>query len=507
LDFVNSIASIRVARRFTFGCAPKDFEAQATLSVEAWLQRQLALAKSSQPVVDEKLATAIFPIRYSAGPAHPEVNDPQRPLSWLMETPAKLAALAHASFDSVSVAEKTRPITEVTIATLIRQLHSEAQLFESVVHFWNDHFYVAASSDVRCAAMLPLFDRALRLHALGNFADLLLAVARQPSFLIYFDQPTSSAPNPTQNLARELMELHTLGAAAYRNDAETQPLGYGELDVRVLSDILAGWSYGFGQRLSATDAGPGVTGEFSFLPGLHAEPSRSFLGHTLNERGQAQGEAALRLLASHPKTAEHICRKLARRFVAEQPPTELIEKLVQVWQDEAQASDQLAKVISTLVRESVHYPELLKFRRPYEYALAIWRPLRAKASVTPTLLYLISQMGQAPYAWPAPDGYPEQESAWVTREGLLWRFNFAAFLIYANETVGTDFSSQEAFSLMSQDELIQCYASTYAHRQRIYGGFQNAPMRFDPITLRNSNFQAMQKELEYVALDFYTQYR
>jgi uncharacterized protein (DUF1800 family) len=208
------------------------------------------------------------------------------------------------------------------LARFQRVVAADTGFVERLVHFWSNHFCVSASKSGAVRAIAGAFEReAIRPHVLGRFGDMLKAVASHPAMLLYLDNAQSFGPASragrnrqrglNENLAREILELHTLSVAG----------GYGQADVTALARILTGWTF----------AGPagriGEPGQFAFFANGHEPGDHGLLGKVYKAGGIEQGEAALADLARHPATARHVATKFAAHFVADTPPAALVERL------------------------------------------------------------------------------------------------------------------------------------------------------------------------------------
>ena len=281
-------------------------------------------------VISDHLQTARLQIAYEAGsdqnghtwPALDEL----RPLAALTADPADLTPLIDWDL-GMDFAERIRPAQEVIAAALIRAVHAPAQLREVMTQFWHDHFNVNALKDEFTAAFFPSHDAALRTHALGNFRDLLGVVARSPAMLYYLNNADSRASPANENYARELLELHTLGAENYLNDryddwhsvpgvAEGLAQGYLDLDVYEVARAFTGWSVGDGRYVNDGYDAP-KTGQFHYVEAWHDPYQKRVLGVEFppNRAAMADGEQVLDILATHPATARFVCTKIARRLL------------------------------------------------------------------------------------------------------------------------------------------------------------------------------------------------
>lgn len=251
--------------RLTFGASPAARAEIAALGREAWLDRQLTLRPEDDVALADRLARARLRIAYDAGGDDIgtwEARDELRPLGFLSAGPeAIVPLLGWQPGRAMEYSERIRPAQEVIAAALIRAVHAEAQLREMVTQFWHDHFNVNSEKDHTTAAPFALYDRSLRAHALGNFRTLLGEVAAAPAMLSYLDNADSRASPANENFARELLELHTLGAGNYLNDrhsdwrevpgaTEGLAAGYLDLDVYEVARAFTGWSIGDGRWLA-----------------------------------------------------------------------------------------------------------------------------------------------------------------------------------------------------------------------------------------------------------------
>ena len=308
---------------------------------------------------------------------------------------------------------------------LLRALYGPNQLREVMSWFWANHFYVS----VRKGPVRPLLadfeDRAIRPHALGRFRDLLGAVELDPAMLVYLDNQQNAAGRINENLARELMELHTLGVDG----------GYTQSDVQEMARVLTG----VGINLQPADAPPPRLppalagqwvrrGAFEFNPARHDRSPKTLLGQPLRATGLAEVDEALDRLARSPATARHISRRLATYFVADDPPPSLVEHMAQTFQ---RTDGDIAAVMRTLLSSPEFTASLgRKFRDPLQYALGSVRLAYGDRVIADTgpLLGWVNRLGQAPYAHETPDGYPLRQQDWASAGQMSARFDVARSL-------------------------------------------------------------------------------
>jgi uncharacterized protein (DUF1800 family) len=287
---------------------------------------------------------------------------------------------------------------------------SETPLLERVTHFWSNHFTVSVLRPV-VRGFAAAFEReAIRPHVTGRFSDMLLAVARHPAMLLYLDNAVSIGPDSVvgrrggkglnENLGRELLELHTLGVDG----------GYTQADVEALARIITGWSVA---RLNEPDSG-----RFRFRPFVHEPGDKRLLGKTYVEAGESEGQSALLDLAHHPATARHVATKLARHFIADDPPKDSLERLARVFRD---TGGDLGQVTAAVVKEDAAWrTPFAKVRTPQEMVIAACRV----GGFTPPPEMLVNSLrilDQMPFFAPSPAGWPDVAPAWVSPEAVLRR--------------------------------------------------------------------------------------
>ncbi len=298
---------------------------------------------------------------------------------------------------------------QLQVATLARQAFSQRQLYERVVEFWSDHFSVSIQ-DGPIRFFKTIDDReVIRPHALGKFRDLLHASARSNAMLYYLDNFNNTRSGPNENYARELMELHTLGVDG----------GFTEQDVLEVARSFTGWTFD-----------PRNDYQFRFLPFSHDFREKVVLDNVIPAGGGEQdGNTVLDLLAAHPSTARFISRKLAIRFVSENPPEELVDEIA----DTFMATDgDITEVMRTLLFSSVFAEQAsAKLKRPVDYFSSLLRALRLgpDENIFRFLLTQTSTLGQAPFTWPAPNGFPDQSGFWANTNAMITRWNSANVLI------------------------------------------------------------------------------
>jgi len=289
---------------------------------------------------------------------------------------------------------------------------------ERLVWFWSNHFCVSADKGpVR--ALSGAYEReAIRPHVLGRFADLLLAVETHPAMLIYLDNAGSIGPDSiaginrgkglNENLAREIMELHTLGVRT----------GYTQDDVTRFANVITGWTV----RPPRQD--PLHGGEFAFNPRMHQPGPQQVIGQGYADEGFVQGRSVLDALARHPATARHIATKLARAFVADEPPKTLVERLTQRF---VATDGDLREVSRMLITDADAWAApRSKLKRPAEWIFGALRVTGVNPPDPGPVIQAQNLLGEPLWRPPAPNGFSDDSAAWM--DGLAQRLDVANML-------------------------------------------------------------------------------
>lgn len=311
-------------------------------------------------------------------------------------------------------------------ARVASALQTPAPFVERLVHFWSNHFAVSVDKGP-VTGLAGSFERdAIRPHVLGRFDALLVSAVRHPAMLVYLDQARSTGPDSpagerarlrqrnnaglNENLAREILELHTLGVRG----------GYTQRDVGEFARALTGWTLpdARGQAMPAQEFSP-----FRFAPALHEPGSRQVAGRSYPPGGEEQARAVLRDLAAAPATAEHIALKLARHFVADEPPASLVLRLATAFR--ASGGD-----LPSVYRELVLAPETWapgpgKFKSPWDWGISSLRALERREMPDQQAAGLMNQLGQPVWRPGSPAGYGDTAAAWAAPDALLRRVEAA----------------------------------------------------------------------------------
>ncbi len=286
--------------------------------------------------------------------------------------------------------------------------------------FWANHFTVSTAKLQSSVLVGPFEREAIRPHVFGRFEDMLVASSTHPGMLMYLDHAKSAGPDSlagvykkmglNENLAREIMELHTVGADA----------GYSQADVTEFARALTGYSIG-----GAKGDAPEVLGHFLYRPVLHEPGSRTVMGRRYDQDGEAQARAVLADLAASPKTADHLARKLAIHFVADEPPPGLVGRLREAY---LASNGDLAHVATTLVDvQECWSPEARKFKTPYEFVVSGYRAAGASPSdPAKEVVQPLTFLGQRPFSAPQPNGWSDLAADWAAPDALVKRLTWAS---------------------------------------------------------------------------------
>jgi uncharacterized protein (DUF1800 family) len=409
--------------RLAFGPRPGEIDALARggdAALWAWVERQLAPSTIDDSEVDARLAPlpTLGLTNAQLRQEYPSLNELAKVHGIDLSNESAKREL-QAAVDPDQLVRRVEE--DLAIQKLVRATESRRQLQEVLLDFWFNHFNV----DLEKGAdrwLVTTYERdALRPHLFGRFRDLLGAVAHSPAMLFYLDNWQSFRDQPAnprhpnqphglnENYARELMELHTLGVSG----------GYTQKDVREAARCLTGWSI---ER-------PNQIGSWIFRERQHDEGAKVILGVAFPaNRGEADGERLLDLLASSPATAHFLATKLARHFVSDDPPPSLVERLAQRYL--ATGGD-----LTEVYRELFGSPEFwsrqayrAKVKDPLEMAVSSVRALDGHLDAARPFEAAIAAMGERIYRCQPPTGYPDTAQAWVNSGSLVARLDFGLAL-------------------------------------------------------------------------------
>jgi uncharacterized protein (DUF1800 family) len=363
-------------RRATYGPTPASLAEATRLGVSGWLDKQLNPSAIADADCDALLARL------------PMAN---------ADVTTVRATLAKNSYDGFK---------QLGQATVARAVWSNRQLFETAVGFWANHLHVASPSGAVWDSRGDYDKNVTRKYALGTFADMLKASARHPAMLTYLDNRSSTKAHPNENYARELMELHTVGMI------------YTEADVQAAAKLLTGMTVSSSTGLYTYNTAAHATGPVSILGFSHANATAA--------GGESAALAFLDHLARHPATAQRIATKLCVRFVADDAPATLVDKLAKVYLDNGTAIVPVLRALFTSPEFAASVGQ--KVRTPFEDLAATVRTLglAPEKSGTTALAALYNEMvevGNAPLRWAPPNGYPDVAAAWASPSAFLMRCN------------------------------------------------------------------------------------
>ena len=440
---------VHVLNRIGFGARPGDVERVLKIGIPAYIEEQLHPERLSDTLADDRVID-LNSLTMSRSKLLEQFPDPQQLARQLgirnpnqnknaaadpNAAPAdqRKQAKARAELQEYMVENKLqRPpqlLQQLISNRVIRGVYSERQLQEVMTDFWFNHFNVYWDKGADRWLTTDYEMNVIRPRTMGKFKDLLLATAQSPAMLFYLDNHLSSAPTPAvealrkranannnkrtpginENYARELMELHTLGVDG----------GYTQKDVTEVARALTGW----------TIDQPKVNGTFVFRPQMHDRGEKTVLGQRIPANGGIQdGTRVIEILANHPSTARFISTKLVRRFVSDNPPQALVDKVAATYR---KTDGDISEMLRTIFySEEFNSPESYgqKMKSPFEYVVSSIRTLGGDTGGNQQIGRAIGQMGQALYQYQAPTGFPDRADFWTSDGALVARLNFAVTL-------------------------------------------------------------------------------
>ena len=502
---------VHVLNRLGFGPRPGDVERVRALGVAKWIDEQL----HPERIPDQAAVTRLLVLEtvrldtkqlmdgYSVPPAAKrqlKKSKAQSGESASEEDRRKARREVMAKYQDQMDGTPRQVLEELQAAKLIRATYGERQLEEVLTDFWMNHFNVYAQKGPVRYFVGEYEREVVRPRVFGKFEDLLKATAESPAMLFYLDnwlstgegvasarparegrgrgfgRQRAAAKPPSQakgrrrglneNYAREIMELHTLGVDG----------GYTQKDVTEVARCFSGWTIrGLRQQEP----------EFAFEARLHDPGDKLVLGRKIPAGGRDEGERVIHLLATHPSTARFISYKLARRFVADEPPAALVDRAAETFR---KSDGDLRALITTIVTS----PEFMapaarsaKVKTPFEFVVSALRASGADVKDARDLTRRLLEMGMPLYLQQPPTGYKDTAEAWVSASGLLARLNFALDLS-AGEVLGVDVDA----SRLSADRLLPTGLSE-ATRKTLAGegGTELGPTRVAGLILGSPEFQ------------------
>ncbi|HEY2684586.1 MAG TPA: DUF1800 domain-containing protein [Steroidobacteraceae bacterium] len=406
--------------RFGLGARPGDIAAAS--DPRAWLMRQLQ--GPIRLASDQKLASSseIFS-GYLA--AREERQQMRR---------SAAAGDAQSAFNPVKEAYQPHYRAQV-LARAQSAAATDTPFAERLVHFWSNHFAISSDKGVVYGLAGTLENEAIRPNVNGRFYDLLLAVEQHPAMIQFLDNQASAGADSlaatyikrpffdlgdkparqlgiNENLAREILELHTLGVSG----------GYSQKDVTTFAQVITGWSVGGGKGRFAG----GEPGKFYFRDGLHEPGAKTLLGKTYYESGVRQGEAVLYDLSHHPSTARFLATKLARHFIADDPPPAVVERLAKAY---LKSGGDLPTLYKTLIDSKEAWNERqVKYKTPEDLVFSSFRALNISPAQPEEVVKSFELLGQRQYTPGSPAGWPDSAKSWDGSDALMHRVLFASRL-------------------------------------------------------------------------------
>lgn len=371
-------------QRLTFGPRVEERARFQEIGLQAWIEEQLAFESIHDFDCEIQLT----------------------PFKTLNLAANELEAMSNQLFENYD--RETVP-NQLRQATLLRQIYSKRQLYEVMTEFWNDHFNIYIEKG-NCFYLKTVDDReVIRKNALGSFRDLVWASAHSPAMLVYLDNQANHKGAPNENYARELMELHTLSVNG----------GYSQRDVMELARCLTGWTVKEHFWL----------GDFVFKKDLHDTGMKNIFDMRIKNEGQREAERVIEKLVIDPGAANFIAAKLARRFIADEPPREIVEKAAQIFLN---TKGDIKSTLRVILLDGLPLAQP-KYKRPANFVLSALRMLNVQTDGAAVQDHLV-RMGQPYFGWPTPDGYPDRSEAWQGNLMPRWQF---AFELIRDEIKGT----------------------------------------------------------------------
>jgi uncharacterized protein (DUF1800 family) len=347
--------------------------------------------------------------------------------------------------------DSSAPARETQRAALVRAVYSRRQLQEQMVDFWQNHFNVAIGNSAAQPVYVHYNRDVIRANVFGNFRAMLEAVAQSTAMLYYLNNASNSRSGPNENYARELLELHTFGAENYLGfvnpfdvppcpEDPAYPIGYTDLDVYDTAAAFTGWSVKDGRNGFPNEN----DGTFAYRQAMHDAGPKLALGMYLNPEQPAMkdGRDILDRVATHPRVAKFICKKLIRRFISDTPPQSLIDSAAAIFRANWQQPNQIALTLRhILLSNAFIHGWGLKNRRPFELMAAALRACGSDWTIkgisetrSNDFMSRLGTTGHAPYDWAAPNGYPDVGVTWSGSNNMVSTWRMLSWLTEALDT-------------------------------------------------------------------------
>jgi uncharacterized protein (DUF1800 family) len=441
---------IHALNRLTFGARPGDVQKVRSMGLDKWVDLQLNPSRIDDSSL-EKFLDHYSVMKQDQNDLLRAFNEAQRErrLAKREAGDSGMRRSPQMDPDLQQVAQnRRRMMGELMSSRVAHAVAGNRQLEEVMTDFWLNYFNVYAQKGAPQPYYLAEYESdVIRPHALGKFRDLLESVAKSPAMLFYLDNARNMADSTrprlasiggnagrlrrralesimarqdpeirqrlnqlrsgglNENYGRELLELHTLGVDG----------GYTQQDVINVARALTGW----------TIRPPAAGGGFIFRPEMHDAGEKIVLGHKLRaNRGIEDGEDVLDIVSRHPSTAKYIATKLARRFIADNPPQSVVDRAAQVF---LKTDGDIREVVRTIITSNEFYSQQAfrsKVKSPFEVVVSAMRAMNAAPDSTPRTAQMIAYLGQPIYGHQAPNGWPETGDAWMNTGAILNRINF-----------------------------------------------------------------------------------
>jgi uncharacterized protein (DUF1800 family) len=447
---------VQVLNRLAFGPTLEEFRHVKAIGIDRYIAEQLDPDSISEPIELRLRLAQLDTLRLNPVQLR-QLYGPLRTLRGFKPS----QELEKAQQERVRII-----LRDAAEARILRAVSSRRQLQEVMVDFWFNHFNVFSGKGLDDVWIGNYEQQAIRPFALGRFRDLLFSTTKHPAMLVYLDNTLSTAPGSpgargsraglNENFAREVMELHTLGADG----------GYTQEDVITLARILTGWG------VNRPDARAFPEYAAVFEGARHDYSPKVFLGHPMRSRGKAEGEEALEILAHSPATAHHIAFELAQYFVADEPPLPLVEQLALRFQE---TSGNIREILKTLFASPEFWDSYgRKYKTPYHFVVSAVRAAGIPIGNVRPLLGTMDQLGMPLFGCLTPDGYKNTEDAWLSPDATTRRVSFAAAFARGSLPVSRATPASLALGL---DAPAKAHLIDAAHLAAIFGSTMSETTR------------------------------
>jgi uncharacterized protein (DUF1800 family) len=391
------------ATRFGLGARPGEIDA-AKNDPRGWLKAQITRDGADLPQSDGR-------------------NSAQRLADYREDQQAIQAARKSGDPEALKSAQRDRrqDVNQDFLARAQLGANTSASFRERWALFWANHFTVSGTKQITASIAGAFEQEAIRPNAFGGFEDMLVASSSHPAMLTYLDQAQSVGPESmvaaraqrrgrrqglNENLAREILELHTVGVNG----------GYTQADVTEFARAMTGWSVARNPQETAE-------GAFLFRTATHEPGERTIMGRRYGQDGVEQARAVMADLARRPATARHCARKIAAHFVADTPPPALVAQLEKAWLSSGGRLDVVAQAL--IDAPEAWDPAPAKFKTPYEFLISTWRAIGTQPQALNQIGPTLNGLGQPPFRAPSPEGWSDETSAWAAPDALIKRMTFA----------------------------------------------------------------------------------